>query len=72
MLSSCYINKKNDIPNEKKILVLYYKTSRVLEGMNSSLAQSAGELWSDIIYPGSAFVVVVLLPIFNFWAINVA
>jgi len=36
-------NKKSNIQNIKKIFILNYKTS--LEGLNSSLAQSAGELW---------------------------
>jgi len=41
-----------------------------LEGLNSSIVKSAGELWPviamGIIYPGSVFVGVEFLPIFLF------
>jgi len=38
-------NKKPQTQNLKILLLLNYKTFRVVKGLDSSLAQSAGKLW---------------------------
>jgi len=46
--TSCsYVNiaKKADNPRRKIFFSLNYNTSRVSEGLNSSLVQAAGEWW---------------------------
>jgi len=65
-------NKKSNIQNIKKIFILNYKTS--LEGLNSSLAQSAGEL-CPVVKNTHGYIFLWDLnfyPIFYFWAIILA
>ena len=48
------IEQKPQAPNLKKFLILNYKPFWVLEGLNSSLAQFAAELWRTKICPERA------------------